>query len=223
MCRRNSDPSRLLQSYRGAQIFEAIGLDQKFVDTYFTNTPSRIAGIGLEEIADEASERHRRAFPHRAVRLPDIDWGGQYQWRQDGEYHMYNPESIHKLQYSTRSNNYKIFKEYSDLINSTSARLCTLRGLMDLKFSDNPIPLDQVEPVESIMTRFATGALSFGSISKEAHETLAIAMNRIGGRSNTGEGGEDPARYVRDENGDSRSSAIKQVASGRFGVTTHQL
>ena len=212
-----------LQSYRGAQIFEAIGLDQKFVDTYFTNTPSRIGGIGLEEIAAEAIERHRRAFPARRVRLPDIDWGGQYQWRADGEYHMYNPESIHKLQYSTRTNSYKVFKEYSQLINSTSARLCTLRGLMDLKYSDNPIPLEEVEPAESIMKRFATGAMSFGSISKEAHETLAIAMNRIGGRSNTGEGGEDPARYVPDPNGDSRCSAIKQVASARFGVTSEYL
>ena len=212
-----------LQSYRGAQIFEAIGLDQTFVDSYFTNTPSRIGGIGLEEIAAEAIERHRQAFPARPVRLPDIDWGGQYQWRNDGEYHMYNPESIHRLQYSTRSNNYKVFKEYSEAINSTSARLCTLRGLMDLKFSGNPIPMDQVEPAESIMKRFATGAMSFGSISKEAHETLAIAMNRIGGRSNTGEGGEDPARYIRDENGDSRSSAIKQVASARFGVTSEYL
>jgi len=212
-----------LQSYRGAQIFEAIGLDQNFVDTYFTNTPSRIGGIGLDEIASEAIERHRNAFPDRAVRLPDIDWGGQYQWRHDGEYHMYNPDSIHKLQYSTRTNNYKIFKEYSELINSTSSRLCTLRGLMDLKFADKSIPLEEVEPAESIMKRFATGAMSFGSISKEAHETLAIAMNRIGGRSNTGEGGEDPARYIPDPNGDSRSSAIKQVASARFGVTSEYL
>jgi glutamate synthase (ferredoxin) len=212
-----------LQSYRGAQIFEAIGLDQKFVDQYFTNTPSRIGGIGLEEIAEETLERHRRAFPARPMRLPDLDWGGQYQWRQDGEYHMYNPETVHKLQYSTRTNNYKIFKEYSELINARSARLCTLRGLMDLKFADEPVPLEEVEPVESIMKRFATGAMSFGSISKEAHETLAIAMNRIGGRSNTGEGGEDPARYVPDPNGDSRSSAIKQVASARFGVTSQYL
>jgi len=212
-----------LQSYRGAQIFEAIGLDQNFVDTYFTNTPSRIGGIGLDEIAAEAIERHRRAFPERPVRLPDIDWGGQYQWRHDGEYHMYNPDSIHKLQYCTRTNNYKIFKEYSGLINSASATLCTLRGLMDLKFADKPLPLEEVEPAESIMKRFATGAMSFGSISKEAHETLAIAMNRIGGRSNTGEGGEDPARYIPDPNGDSRSSAIKQVASARFGVTSEYL
>jgi len=144
------------------------------VETYFTNTPSRIGGIGLEEIAEETIERHRRAFPERPVRLPDLDWGGQYQWRQDGEYHMYNPESIHKLQYSTRSNNYKIFKEYTELINSASARLCTLRGLMDLKFEEDPIPVEEVESVESIMKRFATGAMSFGSISKEAHDTFRI-------------------------------------------------
>jgi glutamate synthase (NADPH) large chain len=212
-----------LQSYRGAQIFEAIGLDQKFVDIYFTNTPSRISGIGLDEIAEETLERHRLAFPARPMRLPDLDWGGQYQWRNDGEYHMYNPDSIHKLQYSTRTNNYKIFKEYTELINAATARLCALRGLMDLKFAENPIPLEEVEPAESIMKRFATGAMSFGSISKEAHETLAIAMNRIGGRSNTGEGGEDPARYIPDPNGDSRSSAIKQVASARFGVTSQYL
>ena len=212
-----------LQSYRGAQIFEALGLEQKFVDTYFTKTPSRIGGIGLEEIAEETIARHRHAFPERPVRTPDLDWGGQYQWRQDGEYHMYNPDTIHKLQYSTRTGNYRIFKEYSAGVNSTSEKLCTLRGLMDLKFADQPIPLEEVEPVESIMKRFATGAMSFGSISKEAHETLAIAMNRIGGRSNTGEGGEDPVRYIRDANGDSRNSAIKQVASARFGVTSEYL
>jgi glutamate synthase (ferredoxin) len=212
-----------LQSYRGAQIFEAVGLDPKFVDQYFTNTPSRIGGVGLTEIASETIERHRVAFPARPMRLPDLDWGGQYQWRQDGEYHMYNPESIHKLQYSTRTNNLRIFKEYSEQINSASARLCTLRGLMDFKLQEQPIPLEEVEPAEAIMRRFATGAMSFGSISKEAHETLAIAMNRIGGRSNTGEGGEDPARYVLDPNGDSRCSAIKQVASARFGVTSQYL
>jgi glutamate synthase (ferredoxin) len=212
-----------LQSYRGAQIFEAVGLNQEFVDTYFTNTPSRIGGIGLDEVAEETVARHRLAFPARPVRLPDLDWGGQYQWRNDGEYHMYNPDSIHKLQYSTRTNNYTIYKQYSEIINSASSHLCTLRGLMDLKFAENPIPLEEVEPVETIMKRFATGAMSFGSISKEAHETLAIAMNRIGGRSNTGEGGEDPARYIPDANGDSRSSAIKQVASARFGVTSQYL
>jgi glutamate synthase (ferredoxin) len=212
-----------LESYRGAQIFEAIGLNQKFVDTYFTNTPSRIGGIGIDEIAAEVLARHHRAFPDRPVPGPDLDWGGQYQWRADGEYHMYNPETVHKLQYSTRMNNYKIFKEYSALMDSTSQKLCTLRGLLDLKFDKNPIPLAEVEPAEQIMKRFATGAMSYGSISKEAHETLAIAMNRIGGRSNTGEGGEDPARFIPDANGDSRSSAIKQVASGRFGVTSQYL
>jgi len=212
-----------LESYRGAQIFEAIGLNQKFVDTYFTNTPTRISGIGIDEIAAEVAARHHRAFPDRPVPGPDLDWGGQYQWRADGEYHMYNPETVHKLQYSTRMNNYRIFKEYTALMDSTSQKMCTLRGLLDLKFAEQPIPLDEVESVESIMTRFATGAMSYGSISKEAHETLAIAMNRIGGRSNTGEGGEDPARFVPDPNGDSRSSAIKQVASGRFGVTSQYL
>jgi glutamate synthase domain-containing protein 2/glutamate synthase domain-containing protein 1/glutamate synthase domain-containing protein 3 len=212
-----------LQSYRGAQIFEAIGLSRAFVDTYFTNTPSRLEGIGVDEVAEEVLQHHRRAYPKRLVRRPDLDWGGNYQWRQDGEYHMYNPETIHKLQYATRSNNYRIFKEYSALMNSTGQRLCTLRGMFDLRYAPEEIPLSEVEPVESIMKRFATGAMSFGSISKEAHETLAIAMNRIGAKSNTGEGGEDAARYIPDANGDSRSSAIKQVASGRFGVTSEYL
>jgi len=212
-----------LQSYRGAQIFEVIGLNADFVNTYFTNTPTRISGIGIDEIAEEVAARHRHAYPDRPVLTPDLDWGGQYQWRAEGEYHMYNPETVHKLQYSTRSNNYRIFKEYSGLMDSTSQTLCTLRGLLEFKLADQPVPLDEVEPVESIMKRFATGAMSFGSISKEAHETLAIAMNRIGGKSNTGEGGEDPARFIPDPNGDSRSSAIKQVASGRFGVTSQYL
>jgi glutamate synthase (NADPH/NADH) large chain len=212
-----------LQSYRGAQIFEAIGLNEEFVNTYFTNTPSRISGIGIDEVAAEVATRHRHAYPERPVLAPELDWGGQYQWRAEGEYHMYNPETIHKLQYSTRTNNYRIFKDYSALMDSTSQQLCTLRGLLEFKYADQPIPLEEVEPVESIMKRFATGAMSFGSISKEAHETLAIAMNRIGGKSNTGEGGEDPARYIPDANGDSRSSAIKQVASGRFGVTSEYL
>jgi len=212
-----------LQSYRGAQIFEAIGLNADFVNTYFTNTPSRISGIGIEEIAEEVAARHRRAYPERPVLTPELDWGGQYQWRAEGEYHMYNPETVHKLQYSTRSNNYRVFKEYSALMDSTSQKLCTLRGLFEFKYADQPVPMNEIEPVESIMKRFATGAMSFGSISKEAHETLAIAMNRIGGKSNTGEGGEDPARFTPDPNGDSRSSAIKQVASGRFGVTSQYL
>jgi glutamate synthase (ferredoxin) len=212
-----------LQSYRGAQIFEAIGLNADFVNTYFTNTPSRISGIGIDEIAEEVAARHRHAYPERPVLTPELDWGGQYQWRAEGEYHMYNPETVHKLQYSTRTNNYRIFKEYSALMDSTSQRLCTLRGLLEFKYAEQPVPMNEIEPVESIMKRFATGAMSFGSISKEAHETLAIAMNRIGGKSNTGEGGEDPARFVLDPNGDSRSSAIKQVASGRFGVTSQYL
>jgi glutamate synthase (NADPH/NADH) large chain len=212
-----------LQSYRGAQIFEAIGLKEEFVNTYFTNTPSRISGIGIEEVAEEVAARHRHAYPTRPVLTPELDWGGQYQWRAEGEYHMYNPETIHKLQYSTRTNSYKIFKEYTALMDSTSQKMCTLRGLLEFKYADQPVPIDEVESIESIMKRFATGAMSFGSISKEAHETLAIAMNRIGGKSNTGEGGEDPARFIPDPNGDSRSSAIKQVASGRFGVTSQYL
>ena len=212
-----------LQSYRGAQIFEAIGLNKSFVDHYFTWTASRIDGIGLEEIADELLTHHRNAFPARPVREPDLEWGGQYQWRREGEYHMYNPETVQKLQYSTRRADYGLFKQFSEAVNQTDRKLCTLRGLLDFKFADEPIPLAEVESVDNILIRFATGAMSFGSISREAHETLAIAMNRIGGKSNTGEGGEDPARYVPDENGDSRSSAVKQVASGRFGVTSEYL
>src|SRR5688572_11039339 len=212
-----------LQSYRGAQIFEAIGLNADFVNTYFTNTPSRISGIGIDEVAEEVAARHSRAYPSRPVLAPELDWGGQYQWRAEGEYHMYNPETIHRLQYSTRTNNYKVFKEYTALMDSTSQKFCTLRGLLEPKLADQPVPLDEVEPIESIMKRFATGAMSFGSIGKEAHETLAIAMNRIGGKSNTGEGGEDSARYTPDANGDSRRSAIKQVASARFGVTSEYL
>ena len=212
-----------LQSYRGAQIFEAIGLSEEFVNTYFTNTSTRISGIGIDEVAAEVAARHSRAYPSRPALERELDWGGQYQWRAEGEYHMYNPDTIHKLQYSTRTNNYRIFKEYTALMDSTSQKLCTLRGLLDFKYADRPVPLDEVESVDSIMKRFATGAMSFGSISKEAHETLAIAMNRIGGKSNTGEGGEDPARFIPDVNGDRRSSAIKQVASGRFGVTSQYL
>ena len=212
-----------LQSYRGAQIFEAIGLNKAFVERYFTWTASRIEGVGLNEITEEVLTHHRSAFPERPVRSADLEWGGQYQWRREGEYHMYNPETIHLLQYATRTNNYKIFKKFSRAANETEKKLCTLRGLLDFKFASTKLSLNEVEPVDSIVTRFATGAMSFGSISKEAHETLAIAMNRLGGKSNTGEGGEDPARYVPDANGDLRKSAIKQVASGRFGVTSEYL
>jgi glutamate synthase domain-containing protein 2/glutamate synthase domain-containing protein 1/glutamate synthase domain-containing protein 3 len=212
-----------IQSYRGAQIFEAIGLNQAVIDKYFTWTASRIGGIGIEEIAGEISARHKRAFPDRQVNGETLDPGGQYQWRSDGEYHLFNPETIHKLQFACRTNNYRIFKDYSELVNNQSKNLCTLRGLMELKFAPNPIPIEEVEPVESIVKRFKTGAMSYGSISKEAHESLAVAMNRLGGKSNTGEGGEDPARYTPDPNGDSRNSAIKQVASARFGVTSYYL
>jgi glutamate synthase (ferredoxin) len=212
-----------IQSYRGAQIFEAIGLNKTFVDRYFTWTASRIEGVGLEEIARETLARHNRAFPDRQVNDEVLDPGGQYQWRKDGEYHLFNPETIQLLQAATRAGDYKVFQQYSALVNNQSQNLCTLRGLLDFKLSLPPVPIAEVEPVESIVKRFKTGAMSYGSISQEAHEALAVAMNRLGGKSNTGEGGEDPARYIREPNGDSKNSAIKQVASGRFGVTSHYL
>jgi len=209
-----------IQSYRGAQIFEAIGLRRDFVEKYFTWTPSRIEGVGLEEIARETLERHCTAFVERGDGTLPLDPGGQYQWRADGEFHLFNPTTIHKLQQAVRNNDYQAFKEYSRAVDEQARNLCTLRGLFDLKFAAKPIPLEEVEPIESIMRRFKSGAMSYGSISQEAHETLAIAMNRIGGKSNTGEGGEDPERYKPLPNGDSKNSAIKQVASGRFGVTS---
>jgi glutamate synthase (ferredoxin) len=212
-----------VQSYCGAQIFEAIGLNRNFIDKYFTWTASRVEGVGLDVIAQEVKIRHDRAFPDRQLNGHVLDSGGQYQWRRDGEHHLFNPETVHKLQYACRTGDYKVFKQYSEVVNNQSRRLCTLRGLFELKFADQSISIDEVEPVEAIMKRFKSGAMSYGSISKEAHETLAIAMNRIGGKSNTGEGGEDPARYTLDANGDSRNSAIKQVASGRFGVTSEYL
>ncbi len=209
-----------LQSYCGAQIFEALGLSQALVDKYFTWTPTRVQGIGLEQIYTEVKIRHQRAFPARDKDADVLIPGGQYQWRAEGERHLFNPRTIHTLQLATRTNNYTAFKEYSALVNAQEKEFCTLRALLDFKFADQGIPIEEVESVESIVKRFKTGAMSYGSISKEAHETMAIAMNRIGGRSNTGEGGEDPDRYVLDANGDSRNSAIKQVASGRFGVTS---
>ncbi|HEV8436745.1 MAG TPA: glutamate synthase large subunit [Methylomirabilota bacterium] len=212
-----------IQSYRGAQIFEAIGLNREFVDRYFTWTASRIGGVGLDVVAEEALLRHRKAYPDRPVGPPELDWGGEYQWRRDGEYHLFNPETVFKLQHATRSRQYEIFKQYTALVDDQNRNRATLRGLFDFKFVRTPIPPEEVEPVASILRRFATGAMSYGSISLEAHETLAIAMNRMGGKSNTGEGGEDPARYRRDANGDWRRSAIKQVASGRFGVTSEYL
>lgn len=212
-----------IQSYRGAQIFEAVGINQKLIDKYFTGTASRIEGIGIEMVHEEVRMRHRDAFPDRKIDTHALPSGGQYQWRKDGEYHLFNPETIHKLQAAVRNNNFNVFKEYSKLVNEQAESLCTLRSLMDIKFPNKPVPIEEVEPVEAIVKRFKTGAMSYGSISKEAHETLAIAMNRLGGKSNTGEGGEDPARFIPEANGDSKKSAIKQVASGRFGVTSNYL
>ena len=212
-----------IQSYCGAQIFEAVGLNSSVIDRYFTWTSSRVEGIGIETIAAEVEKRHASAFPKQKTNGYVLDSGGQYQWRKDSELHAYHPEMIHKLQRSCQTADFKLFGEYSAMVNDRSKTLCTLRGLLNLKFAETPIPLEEVEPAEAIMKRFKTGAMSYGSISKEAHESLAIAMNRIGGKSNTGEGGEDPARYTLDPNGDSRNSAIKQVASGRFGVTSYYL
>jgi len=213
-------------SYRGAQVFEAIGLSQELVDEYFTGTVSRLGGIGLDEIAEEVARRHAIAYAERPDERAhrDLELGGEYQWRREGEYHLFNPETVFKLQHATRAKRYDVYKEYTSLVDSQSTRLATLRGLFELREGvRDPVPLDDVEPVTEIVKRFATGAMSYGSISKEAHENLAIAMNRIGGKSNTGEGGEDADRYTPDANGDLRRSAIKQVASGRFGVTSEYL
>jgi glutamate synthase domain-containing protein 2/glutamate synthase domain-containing protein 1/glutamate synthase domain-containing protein 3 len=211
-------------SYRGAQIFEAIGLNSELINEYFTRTASRIEGVGMEEIAEEAIRRHEHAYPRNEVPATlDLDVGGQYQWRRKGEAHIFSPDVIAKLQHSTQLNSREEFRKFCELIDNQQRHLLTLRGLLEFKKADKPIPLDEVEPAKEIVKRFATGAMSYGSISREAHETLAIAMNRIGGKSNTGEGGEDPVRFQADENGDRRSSAIKQVASGRFGVTSEYL
>jgi glutamate synthase (NADPH) large chain len=212
-----------LQSYCGAQVFEAIGLNQAFIDKYFTHTTSRVSGVGIDVIAQEVKLRHERAFGRQPVRPQELEAGGEYQWRRDGEFHLFNPETVFKLQHATRSGQYSIFKEYTQAVDKQNAHRATLRGLFRLKPAGAAVPLDEVEPVASIVRRFATGAMSYGSISAEAHEALAIAMNRLGGKSNTGEGGEDAERFVRLANGDSRRSAIKQVASGRFGVTSEYL
>ena len=214
-----------VQSYHGAQIFEALGLSQDFVDEYFTWTPTRIGGIGIDVVAREAQMRQDRAYPpKRPIYHKQLGVGGNNQWRHDGERHLFNPLSIAQLQHATRTGDYAAFKDYSKLIDDQSEGLCTLRGLMDFKPNHrHPLPLEEVEPIESIVKRFKTGAMSYGSISKETHEALAIAMNRLGGKSNTGEGGEDPARFETLANGDSLKSAIKQVASGRFGVTSEYL
>ncbi|MGH9082826.1 MAG: glutamate synthase large subunit, partial [Acidimicrobiales bacterium] len=213
-------------SYTGAQVFEAVGLDRQLVDEYFTGTVSRIGGVGLDVLAAEVAARHRLAHLERPSELAhrELEVGGEYQWRRDGEVHLFNPRTVFKLQHATRSKRYEIFKEYTKAVDDQSARLATLRGLLRLNPAPGgPVPLEEVEPVADIVKRFSTGAMSYGSISAEAHQTLAIAMNRIGGRSNTGEGGEDADRFVPDANGDLRRSAIKQVASGRFGVTAEYL
>ncbi len=233
-------------SYTGAQIFETIGLGAEVVDTCFTGTTSRLGGVGFGVLAAEAARRHARAFPPHGTPPAHrrLDTGGEYQWRRDGEPHLFSPETVFKLQHATRTRRYEIFKEYTRLVDDSSARLMTLRGLLRIRGVDvpaagepgaasapggpggggrAPVPVEEVEPVSAIVRRFSTGAMSYGSISAEAHETLAIAMNRLGGRSNTGEGGEDPERFLPDANGDLRRSAVKQVASGRFGVTSEYL
>ena len=213
-----------VQSYRGAQIFEAVGLEQPLVDEYFSWTPSRVGGIGLEVIEHEALQRHAAAYD--VVHVPanqSLPMGGFYQWRRGGEHHQWNPDTIAIVQHAARSNDRNVYQKFARLVNDQSRSIATLRGLLDFKGDRQSIPIEEVEPTSEILTRFATGAASLGSISREAHETMAIAMNRIGARSNTGEGGEDFHRYTLDENGDNRSSAIKQVASGRFGVTANYL
>ncbi|MGD9015298.1 MAG: glutamate synthase large subunit [Candidatus Omnitrophota bacterium] len=211
-----------LRSYRGAQIFEALGLDSELINKYFTGTVSRIGGVNLLEIADETITRHKQAYPDRGTDNSYLTSGGVYQWKKDGELHLWNPDSIAALQDATRDNDYDKYKEFAQLINNQSADPVTLRSLFKFK-QCRSISINEVESVENIMKRFATGAMSFGSISSVAHETIAIAMNRIGGKSNTGEGGEDPNRFIPLPNGDSKRSAIKQVASGRFGVTINYL
>jgi len=213
-----------VHSYHGAQIFEAVGLSEELVDKYFTWTVSRIGGIGIDAIEKDVLRRHQRAFPEAEMAaVRDLDAGGLYQWRRDGEYHMWNPNTIAKLQQAAQTNDPKAYAQFAELANDYERRMCTLRGLLGFDTSSPSVPLDEVEDVDTIVKRFATGAISLGSISREAHESLAIAMNRIGARSNSGEGGEDYRRYTPDANGDRRFSAIKQVASGRFGVTTNYL
>jgi len=212
-----------LQSYQGAQVFEAIGLNKDLIDAYFTGTTSRLEGIGISVLAAEAQLKHDYAFRPLTEFETELAVGGNYHQRVNGEYHLLNPNTISKLQQAVRQDSFKTFEEYTDLIDRQSANLCTLRGMMKLKKSDKPVLIDEVEPAKEIVKRFTTGAMSFGSISKEAHETLAIAMNRIGGKSNTGEGGEDEERFNPDANGDLRRSAVKQVASARFGVTANYL
>lgn len=211
-----------VRSYRGSQIFEALGIGSDVIDQYFTMTASRIGGIGLREIAEETAQRHSAAFFENKTD-PGLDSGGIAQWRSDGEYHRINPETVGLLQRAVRSGDYELFKKYSAAMNAAGRSACTIRGLMEFVPTKDSVPIEEVEPVERIVRRFKTGAMSYGSLSKEAHETLAIAMNRIGGKSNSGEGGEDPGRFMMLPNGDLKNSAIKQIASGRFGVTSGYL
>ena len=211
-----------IQSYQGAQIFEALGISSELVDKYFTGTTTRIGGLDSKLLEKESIKRHEKAFEPISADAA-LESGGNHKWRSGGEYHMFNPETIYKLQMACRTGDYKLYKEYAAEMNAYQEHECTIRGLLDIKTIDKPIAIDEVESVESIVKRFKTGAMSYGSISKEAHECLAIAMNRLGGKSNSGEGGEDPDRYEPLPNGDSCSSAIKQVASGRFGVHIHYL
>ena len=212
-----------LQSYRGAQIFEAIGLDRDLVERCFRGTPSRVSGVGFDVIARESALRHARAFPGDHFAYPELDPGGLYQWRARGERHTFNPDTVSKLQIALQRRSYEDYKQFSKAADGEAEAACTLRGLFRFAPTGEPVPIDEVEPTSEIVKRFCTGAMSYGSISLEAHQTLAVAMNRLGGRSNTGEGGEDPDRYEPDANGDLRRSAIKQVASGRFGVTSWYL
>ncbi|MDA8589537.1 glutamate synthase-related protein, partial [Flavobacteriaceae bacterium] len=210
-----------LHSYRGAQIFEALGLRESFTEKYFSNTPTRIEGIGLYSLEKELSKRHSDAFNHKN-KFVSLEIGGNYRWRRNGEAHLLNPSTISKLQQAVKEDKIETYKVYSDLINNQNKQLMTIRGMFKLVDFD-PIPIEEVEPWTEIVKRFKTGAMSYGSISKEAHENLAIAMNRIGGKSNSGEGGEDSSRFIKDKNGVWKNSAIKQVASGRFGVSSHYL
>jgi len=212
-----------IQSYRGAQIFEAVGLNSEMIEQYFTGTASRIQGVSFDVLTKETLAAHLQAFSKQEGAERELDSGGEYQWRKSGEDHLFNPQTIHALQTATRTGDYRLYKKYSAMVQGELEQVRTLRSLLQFKFDQPSVPIEEVEPVESIYKRFKTGAMSFGSISKEAHESLAIAMNRIGGKSNSGEGGEDSARYIPDANGDSRRSAIKQVASGRFGVTSYYL
>ena len=212
-----------VQSYHGAQIFEAVGLNNAVVERYFSGTTSQIEGVGLDVLAEEVALRHEFAYRPLSDSVTELDVGGAYQFRMRGEQHLLNPTTVSKLQHAVKQQSFKTFQEFSSTINDMNKTLCTLRGLFEFKKSDNPVPIEEVEPAKEIVKRFCSGAMSFGSISTEAHETLAIAMNRIGGRSNTGEGGEDERRFARDPDGDWRRSAIKQVASGRFGVTSNYL